>query len=324
MYFYATKAHTKPLCSINEKTMTIKAKRSFISHIVVLVTICASCISAFGQTNLLKQHWIHGSEDCQQNTDELVQVVQYDQSTWILRQNKCTNYEAPFMFLFLGQDKALLLDTGATTEAASFPLYETVHAIVEDWQKLQNKEIALVVAHTHRHGDHYAADAQFRGQPNTTVVGIQKAAVIDFFGFINWPNDTVDFELGNRTLKLIPIPGHQEASIAIYDTSSKLLLTGDTFYPGRLYVNDWSSFKISINRLVEFSNNHEIAYILGNHIEMSTTDGIDYPIGTTYHPEEQQLPLTVEDLQTLQFSLNKLGDKSTKQVHKNFIIYPNE
>jgi len=228
------------------------------------------------------------------------------------------------MFLFLGEDKALLMDTGATKKKKSFPLYKTVNAIVANWQKQQNKEIELVVAHTHKHGDHYAADDQFKGKgkANTTLVGLQKTDVIDFFKFKNWPNDIVDFELGNRTLKLISIPGHQEASIAIYDASSKLLLSGDTFYPGRLYIDDWSSFKTSINRLVEFSKKHEIKYILGNHIEMSSTDGVDYPMGSTNHPEEQKLPLSVEDLQTLQLSLNNLGNKPTKQVHKNFIIYP--
>lgn len=299
-------------------------KKNFASNIIALITICICSLPAIGQTNLDKQNWIHGSEDCQKNMDELIQVVQYDQNTWILRQNKCTNYEAPFMFLFLGQDKALLMDTGATKEEESFPLYKKVFTIIDNWQKQQNKEVELVVAHTHKHGDHYAADAQFRGRPNTTLVGVKKTDVIDFFKFINWPNDIVGFELGNRTLKFIPIPGHQEASIAIYDPSSKILLTGDTLYPGRLYVDDWSSFKISINRLVEFSKNHEIKYILGNHIEMSTTDGIDYPMGTTYHPNEQKLPLTVEDLKTLQLSLNNLGDKPIRQVHKNFIIYPNE
>lgn len=304
--------------------MRTKAKRNSNYSIIITLITCVCCLSVKGQINLNEQNWIHGSEDCTKNTDELIQVVQYDQNTWILRQNKCSNYEAPFMFLFLGQEKAILMDTGATKEEESFPLYKTVYTIADNWQKQQNIEIELVVAHTHKHGDHYAADAQFKGQPNTTLVGIQKSDVIDFFKFKNWPNDIVDFELGNRTLKLIPIPGHQAASIAVYDISSKLLLTGDTFYPGRLYVNDWSSFKISINRLVEFSNNHEIKYILGNHIEMSTTDGIDYPMGSTFHPEEQKLPLTVEDLQALQFSLNYLGDKPTRQAHKNFIIYPNE
>jgi hydroxyacylglutathione hydrolase len=303
--------------------MRTKTTLNLTSYLTLALITSVFCVSAIAQTNLNEQTWIHGSEDCRKNTEALIQVVQYDKNTWILRQNKCTNYEAPFMFLFLGEDKALIMDTGATQEEESFPLYKTVNTIIGNWQKQQNKEIELVVAHTHKHGDHYAADAQFKGQPNTTLVGIQKTDVIDFFKFTNWPNDMVEFELGNRTLKLIPIPGHQEASVAIYDATSKILLTGDTFYPGRLYVDDWSSFKLSINRMVEFSNTHDIKYILGNHIEMSTTNGVDYPLGSTYHPEEQKLPLSVDDLKTLQSSLNNLGDKPTRQIHKNFIIYPN-
>ncbi len=301
--------------------MTLKTKKNTFYLTLILITN-VFCISAIGQINLNKQNWIHGSKDCKKNTDELIQVVQYNQNTWILRQNKCTNYEAPFMFLFLGQDKALLIDTGATKEEEHFPLYKTVNIIVDNWQKKQNKKIELVVAHTHKHGDHFSADTQFRGKANTTIVGLEKTDVIDFFKFINWANDIVDFELGNRTLKIVPLPGHQEASIAIYDTSTKLLLTGDTFYPGRLYVDDWSSFRTSVNRLVEFSKEHEIKYILGNHIEMTSTDGVDYPMGSTYHPEEQKLPLNVKDLLSLQSSLNSLGDKPTKKVHKKFIIYP--
>lgn len=277
-----------------------------------------------GHINLNEQNWIHGSEDCDENTDAPIQVVQYDKNTWILRQNKCLNFEAPFMFLFLGEDKALLMDTGATKEQDDFPLQATINEIVSNWQKQQNKPIELIVAHTHKHGDHYAADGQFEGKSNTTLVGLEKNDVMDFFAFENWPNDIVDFELGNRTLKVIPIPGHQEASIALYDTSSKLLLTGDTFYPGRLYMKktNWSLFKESINRLVGFSKQNEISYILGNHIEMSSSNGISYPMGTTYHPDEHKLPLTKEDLLTLNSALLKLGDNPTNQVYGDFIIYP--
>lgn len=307
--------------NVNKATMT--TKRSFNAYLIVTLITCASCITVDAQTDLDQQKWIHGAADCNKDTDAPIQVVQYDEGTWILRQNKCVNYEAPFMFLFLGQDKALLMDTGATKEAESFPLYETVNSIIKDWQKKQMKEIALVIAHTHQHGDHYAADGQFKEKPNTTLVGIEKSEVIDFFNFKNWPNESVDFELGNRSLQLIPIPGHQEASIAVYDSTSKLLLTGDTFYPGRLYVDDWASFKSSITKLDEFAKNHEIKYILGNHIEMSTTDGVDYPIGQTYHPEEQKLPLTIEDLGALEIALQKLGNKPAREVHKNFIISPN-
>lgn len=277
-----------------------------------------------GHIDLNEQHWIHGSKDCDDNIDAPIQVVQYDQNTWILRQNKCLNFEAPFMFLFLGQNKALLMDTGATKEEEDFPLQTTVNQILNDWQKQQNKSIELIVAHTHKHGDHYAGDIQFEGKPNTTIVGLQKNDVIDFFMFANWPNDSVEFDLGGRILKIIPIPGHQEASIAIYDTSSKLLLTGDTFYPGRLYMkkNDWLSFKQSINRLVDFSKNNEVAYILGNHIEMSSSKARSYPMGTTYQPDEHKLPLTKEDLLNLNSALFELGDKPKKEVYGNFIIHP--
>ncbi|PWL39895.1 MBL fold metallo-hydrolase [Flagellimonas aquimarina] len=277
-----------------------------------------------GHVDLNEQNWIHGSEDCDENIDPSIQVVQYDQNTWILRQNKCLNFEAPFMFLFLGEDKALLMDTGATKEEEDFPLQATVDQIVSNWEKQQNKSIELIVAHTHKHGDHYAADGQFQGKPKTTLVGLEKNDVIDFFMFANWPNDIVEFELGNRALKVIPIPGHQEASISVYDPSSKLLLTGDTFYPGRLYMkeNNWSLFKESINRLVDFSKNNEIAYILGNHVEMSSKKGVSYPMGTTYQPEEHGLPLTKKDLLNLHSALIELGDNPTRGVYDNFVIYP--
>lgn len=289
-------------------------------HIMV---ICFFTLQGNGQTNLNDQKWIHGSKKCRKNKDEPIQVVQYDENTWILRQNMCSNYEAPFMFLFLGSDKALLMDTGAATKKrTAFPLFKTINTILSNNTKHRDKPVELIVAHTHRHSDHYAADAQFKEKPNTKLVGLDVAEVIAFFKFVNWPEDIVDFELGNRTIKIIPIPGHQEASIAVYDSSSELLLTGDTFYPGRLYVDNWSSFRKSINKLANFAKHHQVKYILGNHIEMSTSNGVDYPMGSTYHPEEQKLPLTVEDLVALQVALNNLGNNPTKEVHKNFIIYP--
>jgi len=302
----------------------MNTKKTIRFYFMLFAAFYVNTSVVHGQINLFEQDWIHGSEDCSTNTDVPIQLVQYNANTWILRQNKCLNYEAPFLFLFLGEEKALLMDTGASTEEQdAFPLAETINQIVSDWQKQQAKEIELVVAHTHKHGDHYAGDGQFKENPNTTLVGLKLDDVINFFKFPNWPEEAVDFELGNRTLKIIAIPGHQEASIAVYDTSSKLLLTGDTFYPGRLYVDDWPAFRKSIDRLVDFTETQEISYILGNHIEMSTTDGVDYPIGSTYHPEEQKLPLTKTDLHALQGTLNTLGDKPTRVALANFIIYPN-
>lgn len=271
--------------------------------------------------DLSAQHWIYGSENCENNVDPAIQIVKYNSTTWILRQNKCTNYEAPFMFLFFGKNKALLMDTGATEEAHIFPLYKTVKQIIGDWSE-KHGEVELIVAHTHKHGDHYAGDGQFKGKPNTTVIGLEVEDVQESFKITNWPEEIVDYDLGNRVLKIIPIPGHEASSIAVYDTSTKILLTGDTFYPGRLYVRDWNAFKMSIERLVKFTDNNEIATILGNHIEMTQTPGVDYPIGTVYQPNESKLPLSVPILKELSSALTRLGDTPTKEIHDSFIIYP--
>jgi hypothetical protein len=99
-------------------------------------------------------------------------------------------------------------------------------------------------------------------------------------------------------------------------------LTGDTFYPGRLYINDWIAFKMSIERLVKFTDIYEVSTILGNHIEMTQTAGVDYPMGTIYQPKEHQLALSVLTLKELSNALTKLGDTPTKKIHDSFIIYP--
>ena len=274
-------------------------------------------------TDLNKASWIHGTADCSKNTDPPIQIVRYNYDTWILRENKCVNYEAPFMFLFLGHKKALLMDAGATFSESKFPLRKTVDSLVNQWEKAINMPVELVVAHTHSHGDHTAGDIQFKDNPNTTVVGLKVEDVQSFFKIENWPQETSKFDLGDRMMEIIPIPGHHKTSIAVYDNETKILLSGDSFYPGRLYVNDWQAFKASTQRLVDFTSQHKISYLLGNHIEMTNTPGKDYPIGTTFQPDEHILPLTVKDLLLLNEALISLGDKPTRKILDDFIIYPN-
>ena len=292
--------------------------------------ICATAVGLtlsgckIRQDNLTNIHWIHGSADCAKNTDPKIQVYQYDAYTWILRQNKCVHYEAPFMFIFIGDSKALLMDTGATGDEKRFPLFEVVNKILRQWEDDHYVSLELVVAHTHRHGDHMAADSQFQGKLRTTVVGLSEEKVTSFFHLENWPQQSASFDLGNHKLEIIPIPGHDPVSIAVYDYQSKLLLTGDTFYPGRLYVHDWPAFKQSIHRLSEFADSHEIAYTIGNHIEMTTTPGKDYVVETTYQPEEHVLPLDVQDLKMLDKELGLLDDTPVRKIYKHFILYPLE
>ncbi len=318
----STSVRTNPFHLFSHGANTkYNVKVKFILLLVTLLLSWSCRPSTDVAIDLTTQNWIHGSENCEENMDPPIQVVQYTSNTWILRQNKCTNYEAPFLFLFIGDEKALLMDTGATEEDDIFPLYETVKEILNEWE-VKNGEVELIVAHTHKHGDHYAADGQFEGKANTTIVGLEVEDVKRFYKVSNWPNEIVNLDLGNRSMKIIPIPGHQASSIAVYDSSTKILLTGDTFYPGRLYVKDWDAFKKSIQRLAEFTKYYEISYILGNHIEMTQTAGIDYPTGTIYQPNEHPLPLSINQLKALSKSLNELGEIPTRAIHDSFIIFP--
>jgi len=295
----------------------------FFRLLIPVITMAGSCrVSHNHLTDLSSTNWIHGSKDCSLNTDPPIQVVQVNYNTFILRQNKCSNYEAPFLFLFLGKKKVLLMDTGATEDEARFPLYETIKKITDKWQQETHRQTELVVAHTHAHGDHVAGDFQFKDKPNTTVVGTKPENVISFFKLQNWPFENAVIDLGDRKLEIIPIPGHEPSSVAVYDTETKILLSGDSFYPGRLYVRDWLSYTKSMQRLTEFAETHPVSYILGNHIEMTRQPGIDYPTGTTFQPAEHQLPLHIKELRLLNKVLQRAGDTPTRTVLADFIVSP--
>src|SRR5205814_7906657 len=114
----------------------------------------------------------------------------------------------------------------------------------------------------------------------------------------------------------------EKASVAVYDHETKIVLTGDSFYPGRLYIRDWTAYQASIQRLLKFTEKNNVSYLLGNHIEMTNKPGKDYPMGTTYQSEEHILPLTVKDLRSLNEALIKLGDTPAYEIHDDFIIVP--
>lgn len=263
--------------------------------------------------------WINGGPNCPEEPQ--IQVHQYDEGVYILRQSLCTNFEAPFLYLIFGEDKVLMEDTGANYPP--LPLADTVYGIIDDWLLAHDKDsIELVVAHSHGHGDHVAHDSQFIGQPGTTVVGLSTQAVIEFFGFQNWPQDTVEFDLGGRVIDVIGIPGHQSAHIALYDAQSGLLLTGDTLYPGRLYISDFPAYMASIQRLVDFTAKRTVNWVLGTHIEMTNEAGEDYGFGVTYHPNEHPLQLTRDHLLELNEAVIGMQADPHIEVHDDFIVYP--
>jgi hydroxyacylglutathione hydrolase len=278
--------------------------------------------------------WIHGSPSTRHNRDPAIQVHRSDPHTFVLRQNKALHYEAPFLYLLCDNDRALLLDTGATADPERFPLRDTVDALLDGWlAEHPRASYPLVVAHTHAHSDHIAGDAQFDGRPSTSVVGTDLTAVRSFFGFTGPPGlsdlsglsgPDADVDLGGRVLQFSEIPGHHATSVAVYDPWTGFLLTGDTVYRGRLYVEDFPAFLSSLDRLVAITMQRPVTQVLGCHIEMSREPGRDYPIGATYQPREPELPMTVAELVTVRDAARSVADRPGVHRFDDFLIFHGE
>jgi glyoxylase-like metal-dependent hydrolase (beta-lactamase superfamily II) len=234
------------------------------------------------------------------------QIHWYDDRTAIIRQSLRTNFEGPFIYLLLGDERALLLDTG-TGHAKLRPVVEGL---------LNGQE--LIVAHTHSHGDHVGGDAEF-----DTVVGKLAEEVAQYFGFADWPNGVVQFDLGGRVLDIVPIPGHHASHIAVYDRTTRILFSGDSLYPGRLYVFDWPAFRASVARLAEFvADGKPVEWVLGAHIELTNEPGRDYEMGGAKHPDEHELQLRPGVLTELATVLREAGEEPVRIERDHFIVYP--
>src|SRR6266508_1398486 len=184
----------------------------------------------------LDVRWIHGSPSPRRNTDPKIQVHACDPHTFILR--------------------------------------ETVDQILAGWLDEHPRErYELVVAHTHAHSDHIAGDPQFQDRPATTVAATDTGSVRSFFRIDPWPDQLVGFDLGGRVLEVTGCPGHHATSIAVYDPWTGFLVTGDTVYPGRLYVRDFPAFTASLDRLVATARSRPVTWVMGCHIEMTSTPG---------------------------------------------------
>jgi len=268
--------------------------------------------------------WIHGSEAAKYNTDPDIQVHACDEHTYILRQNMAVSYEAPFMFLLFGASRALLLDTGATANPQFFPLRQTVDSIIGGWLASHPHPdgYGLLVLHTHSHTDHTAADRQFAHRPDTVVIGAERDVAWPYFGFADDPESVAEVDLGGRVLDCLATPGHHEAAVTYYDRYSGIMFTGDTIYPGRLYVFDWPGFVRSVDRLAGWCTQRPVAYLLGCHIEMTTTPGVDYPVGWSYQPDETPLELTTAHLEQIQDTLKAHDFQPGRYVPPQMIITP--
>ena len=269
----------------------------------------------------LDVRWIHGTPGRKGGGDPAFQVHRYDRHSFVLRQSKALSPEAPFLYLLFGNERALLLDTGAAKQSPENPLRQTIDGIVSEWLAEHGREgYELVVAHTHGHHDHVAGDDQFADRPDTTSVGRELSAVQAFFGFTAWPDQTVRFDLGGRVLEIIGSPGHHPAAITTYDPWSGFLLAGDNVLPGRIYAFDFPAYLASIERTVEFASTRQVTHVMGCHIEMTRQPGRDYPLGCPYQPDEPPLQMSVQQMIAVRDASRSIKDKPGAHTFDDFLI----
>ncbi len=134
------------------------------------------------------------------------------------------------MYVLVGRDKALVVDTHM------FPEYDGVR-IVDRVKAITDKP--LVVVNTHPHPDHVAANDQF-GEVYASTAAVEeikagakrRGADLTYTLKAVKGGDLID--LGDRQIEVIEIPAHSAGSIALFDRKDGYLFTGDEIDPGQV------------------------------------------------------------------------------------------
>ena len=288
-----------------------------LATLALTLAIAAPALAADPKPPLFEP-WIDGTS----HSEPRMQVQRYDADTYVIRQSIRTNFEGPFLYLLFGRDRVLLLDTGA----GGMLVRPIIDKVIGEWSAEHHRAAPppLVVAHSHAHGDHRMGDPEFKDRPDTVIVGWTPAEVAAFFQIGDWPRDIGYFDLGGRVLDIIPTPGHHPSHIMIFDERTRLLLSGDALYPGRLYfpTDQFAAYRDSIDRVVAFTRTRHVSHILGAHIEMTHTPGKDFPDEAPGHPDEHALELPYAALLELQAAVHAMGDTPVRDVHGDFIVFP--
>ncbi len=181
------------------------------------------------------------------------------------------NFQEIISWLIVGERRALLFDTGMGMSRIS--------ALVSELTRLP-----VTVVNSHSHFDHIGGNAEFDDVramdtefTRASAAGVPHAEVAqevrpDAFcaHMLRTPLDTARFavrpfriaatiaegtvfDLGGRRLEVLAIPGHTPDAIALLDRDRGHLWTGDTYYPGPIWLyfpgTDLDAYRTSIERL---------------------------------------------------------------------------
>ncbi|MFX1251653.1 MAG: MBL fold metallo-hydrolase [Promethearchaeota archaeon] len=175
--------------------------------------------------------------------------------------------EEVISYLALGNEKAALIDTGMG-----------ISNIRDEVDRLT--DLPVIVINTHSHFDHVGDNYRFEEvwvfdedwEISKIETGRPKEICVKYMepgSYFNLPKGfepeayeilpskvtqrlrhLESIELGGRTLTVHHTPGHSPGSICLLDSSDKLLFTGDTYYPGMIYIDlEGSDFEVFVKSM---------------------------------------------------------------------------
>jgi glyoxylase-like metal-dependent hydrolase (beta-lactamase superfamily II) len=183
-------------------------------------------------------------------------------------------FEEVISYLIVGQNRSLLFDTGLGVGR--------INDVVK-----QLTSLPVIVVNSHTHFDHVGGNAEFREIWNRNLPytkrnarggsndysqdaltpqrvcgqlppGVKPGALITRpWTSTHTLNDGEVIHLGGRDLEVIFTPGHTPDSLCLLDRKNGLLFTGDTYYPGPIYLfvaeTDVSAYTASVARLARLA-----------------------------------------------------------------------
>ena len=155
-------------------------------------------------------------------------------------------------FLLEGNEKALLIDTGASCQDAK-----------EIAESITSLPIKLI--NTHGDGDHTSGNTAF-DEFIISREDYENCRLKEKFPSSRpvFPADGEIIDLGGRKIEVVYIPGHTKGSIALLDVENRVLYSGDSVQNGNIYMfgahRNTSAFLPSLKKLEKMSDRFDLIY----------------------------------------------------------------
>lgn len=206
-------------------------------------------------------------------------------------------------FLILGDQRALLLDTGAQ-ECDLLGLIRSVTAL------------PLLVLHTHGDGDHTANDGLFSDiYAHPDEFSLLRRFRPGLKAQLHPITGASSFDLGGRILQVIETPGHTPGSICLLDRQNRILFSGDTVSYGPVFLfgdhRDIHTYRQTLAKLLELGG-FDTVYPCHNTCPVSLTvlpalmAAVDGALDGSIVPRDNPMPMP-DGASTRLYAVGKCG-----------------